>query len=80
MNRMSDLLRLEEIRKQNGDIKAFPLSSNMKSAKHGKGTWGDITIAIDAESVEKIMQNNVVGVLYLVGKDDWRKKAKRDEL
>ena len=67
------MLRLEEIRKKDGDIKAFVLSTNMKSVKHGKGVWGDITIAIDAESVEKIMRNEVVGVLYLVGKEDWSK-------
>lgn len=76
---MSDLLRLEEIRKKNGDIKAFPLASNMKSARHGKGVWGEVVIAIDAESVERIWQNDVIGVLYLANKDEWEKQKQPEQ-
>lgn len=71
---MSDLLKLEAIRKKNGDIKAFPLTSNLKSARHGKGVWGEVAIAIDAESVERIWNGDVIGVLYLVNKEEWEKQ------
>lgn len=77
--RMSDLLKLENIRKRNGDIKAFPLVSNIKSARHGKGTWGEVTIAIDSESVERIWGNDVVGVLYVAGKESWEKESEGGE-
>jgi hypothetical protein len=68
---MSDFDKLNNIVKRNGDIKAFPLSSNLKSAKHGKNAWGEVSIAIDSQSVERIWANDVVGILYIVGKDEW---------
>lgn len=73
---MSDLLKLNNIVQRSGDIKAFPLSSNMKSAKHGKGPWGEVTIAIDGESVERLWGNDVVGILYIIGKDEWERECK----
>jgi hypothetical protein len=72
---MSDLLRIENIRKKNGDVKAFPLASNLKSARHGKGTWGEVVIAVDAESINRMLEDDVVGVLYIIGKDEWQKEA-----
>jgi len=73
---MSDLLKLNNIVQRSGDIKAFPLSSNMKSAKHGKGPWGEVTIAIDSESVERLWGNDVVGILYIIGRDEWERECK----
>ena len=35
---MSDLLKLNNIVQRNGDIKAFPLSSNMKSTRTCQGS------------------------------------------
>jgi hypothetical protein len=72
---MSDLLKLDAIGKRNGDIKAFPLSTNMKSAKFSKGPWGEITIGIDGESVQRIMNDDVIGILYIVGKDEWKQEV-----
>jgi hypothetical protein len=78
---MSDLLKLNNIVQRNGDIKAFPLSSNMKSASHGKSPWGEVTIAIDSESVERLWGNDAIGILYIVGRDEWKKEseAKKDD-
>ena len=45
---MSDLLKLNNIAKRNGDIRMFPLD-NIKSAQTGKNGWGQITIAINKE-------------------------------
>lgn len=73
---MSDLLKLNNIVRRSGDIKAFPLSSNMKSARRGKGPWGEVTIAIDNESVERLWGNDVVGILYIIGRDEWERECK----
>jgi len=73
---MSDLLKLNNIVQRSGDIKAFPLSSNMKSAKHGKAPWGEVTIAIDSKSVERLWGNDVVGILYIIGRDEWERECK----
>lgn len=70
---MSDLIKLNKIANQNGDIKAFSLSTNLKRARHGKGTFGEVTIAIDSLTVERIWQGDVIGVLYIVGKEEWQK-------
>lgn len=72
---MSDLLKLNNIVQRNGDIKAFPLSSNMKSARHGKGSWGEVTIAIDGVSVERLWDNDAIGILYIVGRDELEKES-----
>jgi hypothetical protein len=71
---MSDLLKIENIRKRNGDVKAFTLSNNFKRANHGKDVWGEVTIAIDSVSVERIWKDEVIGVLYIIGKEEWKKE------
>lgn len=76
---MNDLLKLNNIVQRNGDIKAFPLSSNMKGARHGKGTWGEVTIAIDSMSVERLWSNDAIGILYIVGRDEWKKESEGEE-
>jgi len=68
---MSDLIKLNNISKRNGNIKAFTLSSNLKSAKTCGNGWGEISIAVDNSSVQDILQNEVLGVLYIVNKKDW---------
>ena len=77
---MSDLLKLNNIVQRNGDIKAFPLSSNMKSARHGKGPWGEVTVAIDSESVERLWGNDAIGILYIVGRDEWKKESEGEKM
>lgn len=72
---MSDLLKLNNIVQRNGDIKAFPLSSNIKSARHGKGPWGEVTIAIDNQSIERLWNGDAIGILYIVGIDEWKKES-----
>lgn len=74
---MSDLLKLEEITRRNGDIKAFPLSNNMKSIKFSKGAWGQVTVAIDGESVQRIIDDDVIGVLYIIGRDEWERESNK---
>lgn len=74
---MSDLLKLDEIRKRNGDIKAFPLDSNFIASKGGNGGWGEFTIAVDTTSVQRHFMGEVIGVLYIIGKDEWEKENKK---
>jgi hypothetical protein len=73
--RMSDFLKLDEIRKANGDIKAFPLGSNLKGANSSKNGWGQVTIAVDNETVHRLITDDVVGILYVIGKEDWKKQG-----
>lgn len=70
---MSDLLRLKKISDRNGDIKAFTIGSNFISANTGKHNWGDLQIAIDNESVHRLMNDDIVGVLYITTKEEWGK-------
>lgn len=62
---MNDFLKLNNISQRNGDIKAFPLSSNIKSARYGKGFWGEITIAVDSKSIEHLCNGDAIGILYI---------------
>ena len=71
---MSDLLKLENIRLRNGDIKAFVLESNMTAANTGKDNWGRIEIAVDNETVHRLMNDDVIGVLYVTTKEEWEKE------
>jgi len=70
---MSDLVKLENIRLRDGDIKAFPLATNMKAVKSGKRGWGDVEIAIDNKSASRLMLGDAIGILYIIGKDEWEK-------
>ena len=75
---MSDLLKLENIRLRNGDIKAFPISSNMKKVNMLGMGWGEIIIAIDNISASRLItrENDLLGVLYLVSRDEWENESK----
>lgn len=72
----SDLQKLDSIVKRNGDIKAFPLASNLISSKGvGKSGWGEVTVAVDTGSVQKLFSDEAIGVLYIVSKEEWEKEA-----
>ena len=75
---MSDLLKLESIRLRNGDIKAFPMGTNIKRSSIGKKGWGEVTIAIDNASVLRMATDDIVGVLYIIGRDDWEKEKQNE--
>lgn len=74
-SRMSDLLKLENIRLRDGDIKAFPISHNLIEANTGKNGWGYIKIAVDNNSIGGLALEQLTGILYLVGIDEWKKEA-----
>lgn len=69
---MSDLLKLENIRKKNGHIKAFTIGTNMIQANTGKNGWGYVKIAIDNASVVELATDRLIGVLYLVDEKEFK--------
>lgn len=73
---MSDLLKLENIRKRNGDIKSYPIASNMTDAQTGARGWGYIKIAVDNATINEMAINDkYTGILYLVSNDEWKKEC-----
>jgi hypothetical protein len=72
---MSDLLKLENIRLRDGDIKAFPISHNLMAANTGKGDWGYVKIAVDNVSVGGLALEQLTGILYLVNIEEWKKES-----
>ena len=74
---MSDLLKLENIRKRDGDIKAFPLASNLIRSSTRSDGWGQVVIAVDNESIGRLFADQMVGVLYLVGTDSWENEKEQ---
>lgn len=72
---MSDLLKLDNISKRNGDIRAFPLNSNLKAAQIGKQGWGDVTVAVNNPTVQDLATDKVIGILFIVSKDEWEKEG-----
>ena len=76
---MSDLIKLNNIAKRNGNIKAFTLSTNLKSVKTCNNGWGEVLIAIDNNSVQDILKNDVLGVLYIVNKEDWELESAKPQ-
>lgn len=75
---MSDLQKLENISNRNGDIKAFPLTTNLKSGNTGKDGWGELKIAVDNATVINFTNNKVIGVLYVIGREEWEKEGDSD--
>jgi len=71
---MSDLIKLNNIVERNGDIKAFTLCSNMMDFGKNKTSWGYVKIAIDRDSVNRIMSDDLIGVLYVVSREEWEKE------
>jgi hypothetical protein len=74
---MSDLLKLENIRKRNGDIRAFPLSSNLISSKTGSNGWGNVVVAINNQSSAQLFNDELIGILYLVNEREWKKEQEQ---
>jgi hypothetical protein len=72
---MSDLIKLNNIVKRNGDIKCFTLGNNFVQMRTGKDGWGLLTLAIDNESVLRMERDELIGVLYIVSKDEWKKES-----
>lgn len=76
---MSDLIKLNNIVAKNGDIKAFPISSNMIEAQTGKNGWGYVKIAVNNESINKILLEKYTGILYLVSIEEFNnERLERD--
>jgi hypothetical protein len=71
---VSDLLKLENIRKRDGDIRGFPVPVNMMEAQTGRKGWGWIKIAINNESVQDLFADKLTGILYLVSNEEWEKE------
>ena len=72
---MSDLLKLNNIVQRNGDIKAFPILSNLIEIRlNGKGAWGQVTVAVDNATVKKIENNEAIGMLYVFSREEWEKE------
>jgi hypothetical protein len=72
---VSDFSTLDAISKRNGNIKGFVVPGNLKSAlKSSKGQWGEVTIAVDNESVINLLNDNVIGILCLVTREEWEKE------
>ena len=63
------LLVLDKLAELNKDVYAFPLSTNLKSAKMGKDNWGEITVAVPNQLIYNI--NNYVGSLYLANAKEY---------
>jgi hypothetical protein len=73
---MSDLLKLENIRKRSGDIKAFPIPSNLIEMNTGKNGWGYIKIAVDNSSItECVINDKYIGVFYLVNREEFKQEV-----
>jgi len=71
---MSDLLKLDNIRKRNGDIKAFPLNTNLKNGRTLKDGWGEITVAIDNPTVLSLLADKEIGIVYITTREEWEKE------
>lgn len=69
---MSDLMAMDAISKKGGDIKAFPVGSNIKRCQTGADGWGEITIAVDNRTILQI--GDYVGALYLVNREEFEKE------
>lgn len=71
----TDLIKLDNIQRRNGNIKAFILPNNFIGANTGKDGWGRITIAVDNATVADFFSDSVIGVLYVVGREEWAKEG-----
>ena len=71
---MSDLIKLDNISKRNGDIRACPIPGNLKSTHTGKDGWGEVTIAIDNATVSRLNNDDLFGILCLVSREEWEKE------
>ena len=71
---MSDLIKLDNIAKRNGDIVCATFGDNLKSVQAGKYGWGEVVIAVDNKTIDRIIKDEMVGVLYIASKEEWEKE------
>lgn len=71
----TDLIKLDNIQRRNGNIKAFILPNNFVEANTGKDGWGRLTVAVDNATVADFFSDSVIGVLYVVSREDWAKEG-----
>lgn len=71
---MSDLLKLNNIAERNGNIKAFTLDPNFKRGQIGNHGWGEMTIAVDNQTIKDYANSELIGVLYITSKEEWEKE------
>lgn len=76
---MSDLIKLDNISKRNGDIRAYPISHNLKRMNIGANGWGEVVIAVDNQMIRQLMESDWVGGLFITTKEEWEKEA-NDEI
>ena len=71
---MSDLIKLDNIVKRNGDIVCATFGDNLKSVQAGKYGWGEVVIAVDNKTIGRIIKGEMVGVLYITTREEWEKE------
>lgn len=74
---MSDLIKLDNIAKRKGNIKAFTLDPNFKRGQIGKLGWGEMTIAVDNETIKDYANGDLIGVLYITSREEWEKEKNK---
>ena len=72
---MSDLIKLDNISKRNGHIRAYPISHNLKRMNIGANGWGEVVIAVDNSMIMQLMKNESVGGLFITTKEEWEKEV-----
>ena len=72
---MSDLIKLDNISKRNGHIRAYPISHNLKRMNIGANGWGEVVIAVDNQIIRQLMESDWVGGLFITTKEEWEKEA-----
>ena len=72
---MSDLIKLDNISKRNGHIRAYPINHNLKRMNIGANGWGEVVIAVDNQIVRQLMESDWVGGLFITTKEEWEKEV-----
>jgi len=60
-------------------VKDLKITKRLLLKKSGKGQWGEVTIAVDNESVINLLNDNVIGILYLTTREEWEKEKALEE-
>lgn len=74
---MSDLIKLDNIAKRSGDIRFYPVTSNLKRSQTGKDGFGEVVIAVDNETIMRL--DEMLGGIYLVSKREWEIENSKEE-
>lgn len=70
---LSDYQIMHEMAETDKGVYVFPIS-NVKKCKVGKKEWGEVTIAVDNEILQELIDKKFVGGLYLMNKEEFFKK------